>query len=179
MSEYEYYLHAEHCGVYLDLKISGEAVISPNGTEVIGAPPTETPCPLCGDMVSPEVVTRFVHERYTAMEDDCQNCGEVIVFLPDKLEWRHHTEQDIIEPEYGLRSCEDAVGSLMGLPAGTPIPDYAGQVAEPADTHATVDLKTGEETPSSKYEELKIKHANEKLTEDIEKKLPGFGKSIT
>jgi len=138
----ERYWHAEHCGAHMDVKTSGTAEAQGRSKDLDSAP-----CLVCHEQAEVREVTRFEHERYTAMEDDCKNCGDVIVFLPDMLEWRHHEgdEVEVTEPVYGLRTCEAAMTRLMGLPFGTPLPEYQGQVAEPAGTHVNLDLETGDE----------------------------------
>lgn len=138
------YWHAEHCGAYMDIKTSGTEEAQ---ARAAGSTLTKAPCILCGASASAHEVTRFEHERYTALEDDCKNCGDAIIFMPDKLEWRHHegVGVEVTEPDYGLRSCSAAMAQLLGLPVTTEMPDYQGMVAEPAGTHVSLDFTTGEE----------------------------------
>lgn len=138
------YWHAECCA-NMDIKTSGTAEAQGRSKTL-----TDTVCLLCSQTIPVREVTRFEHERFTALEDDCKNCGDVIIFMPDKLEWRHHEglEVEVTEPDYGLRTCSAAMAQLLGLPVTTAMPDYAGMVAEPAGTHVNLDLKTGEELPN-------------------------------
>lgn len=161
------YWHAEHCGVYFDVKTTGDAEASAKTL------PWETPCIACGTKTMVTEATRFEHERYTAMEDDCKNCGDVVVFLADKLEWRHHEglDVDVTSPEYGWRECSKAVAFILGLPLDTPAPEYEDQVAEPAGTHVNLDLGTGDELANKDAAiQLEREALHSKIADDRAKK---------
>lgn len=148
MSEEARYYLSQCCGVNAALKLS-----EPDATEGSPTWPASVPtvCIGCGESRTAEAIERWKYERITAPTDDCKNCGNAIVFIPDRLEWAHEDEDESVsefDPLYGITSCQAVMARLLGVPRSF-IDQYSGLMAEPADSHTTVDLQTGTTTSPS------------------------------
>ena len=144
--EARYYL-SQCCGVNAALKLSSE---KKDGQDWPVSVPTV--CIGCEKAGTAEPIERWKYERITAPTDDCKNCANSITFIPDRLEWVHEDEDESVsefDPLYGIASCQTVVARLLGVPRSFLDDQYSGLMAEPADSHTTVDLQTGATTSPS------------------------------